>query len=197
MRFPGLDFHDYSRIWFLTWTTYGTWLPGDERGFVSPKFDGPVPERRNNRIGIPYDRGGAELHRLAEEKLIGDPVYLSLPQAELVHVQVEETATHRDWRILAGAIMTWHVHLVVGVPGDPEPSDLMRDFKSHASRKLNRAGHRPAGAKWWTENGSKRKVRNQRHLENVVAYVLTQDAPLVVWSPFLTASAPEPASGER
>ena len=20
--------------WLLTWTTYGTWLPGDERGFV-------------------------------------------------------------------------------------------------------------------------------------------------------------------
>src|SRR5947209_816005 len=23
-----------DRYWFLTWTTYGTWLPGDARGFV-------------------------------------------------------------------------------------------------------------------------------------------------------------------
>jgi len=23
-----------ERHWFLTWTTYGTWLPGDDRGFV-------------------------------------------------------------------------------------------------------------------------------------------------------------------
>lgn len=24
------------RCWLLTWTTYGTWLPGEDRGFVSP-----------------------------------------------------------------------------------------------------------------------------------------------------------------
>jgi len=26
----------FDRHWLLTWTTYGTWLPGDARGFVSP-----------------------------------------------------------------------------------------------------------------------------------------------------------------
>ncbi len=25
-----------DRYWFLTWTTYGPWLPGDRRGFVGP-----------------------------------------------------------------------------------------------------------------------------------------------------------------
>jgi hypothetical protein len=28
-----------DRFWLLTWTTYGTWLPGDERGFVSEVRD--------------------------------------------------------------------------------------------------------------------------------------------------------------
>ena len=23
-----------DRYWLLTWTTFGTWLPGDQRGFV-------------------------------------------------------------------------------------------------------------------------------------------------------------------
>jgi hypothetical protein len=27
-----MNFEAYNRIWFLTWTIYGTWLPGDERG---------------------------------------------------------------------------------------------------------------------------------------------------------------------
>ena len=31
---PELNFIPVDRYWFLTWTTYGTWLPGDERGFV-------------------------------------------------------------------------------------------------------------------------------------------------------------------
>ena len=29
-----------DRYWLLTWTTYGTWLPGDRRGFVSNVLDG-------------------------------------------------------------------------------------------------------------------------------------------------------------
>ena len=28
-----------DRHWFLTWTTYGSWLPGDPRGFVSQLRD--------------------------------------------------------------------------------------------------------------------------------------------------------------
>src|SRR5439155_7701773 len=34
--------------YFLTWTTYGTWLPGDERGWVekSGQFREPAPQRQ-------------------------------------------------------------------------------------------------------------------------------------------------------
>ena len=28
--------------WLLTWTTYGTWLPGDERGFVGNVVEEPA-----------------------------------------------------------------------------------------------------------------------------------------------------------
>ena len=53
----------------------------------------------------------------------------------------------RRQRLLAVAIMANHIHVVVGVPGDPEPDTLLRDFKSYASLCLNksyegrRAGH--------------------------------------------------------
>ena len=132
-----MDWNGIDRIWFLTWTTYGTWLPGDERGFVSPKFEGDTPERRNNEPGRPYDEGRPDLRRIAENKLAGDPVRLTRAQAEVVRRQFEETARYRGWQLLAGAIMANHVHLVVGVPGDPDPSALLRDFKSYASRALN------------------------------------------------------------
>jgi hypothetical protein len=32
-----------DRVWMITWTTYGTRLPGDARGFVSNVRDGPGP----------------------------------------------------------------------------------------------------------------------------------------------------------
>jgi len=35
--------------YFLTWTTYGTWLPGDERGWVlkGKGFNCPISKRNN------------------------------------------------------------------------------------------------------------------------------------------------------
>lgn len=176
MKLDGLH-----RIWFLTWTTYGTWLPGDERGFVSPRFDGkPIP-RRHNAVGEPYDAARPGLRRLAERNLVGSPVVLMRVQAAVIRGQFGETAGHRGWRVLAGAIMACHVHLVVGVPDDPNPSALLRDFKSYASRALNELHTRPEGVAWWTEQGSKRKVDDWDNLETLLRYVREQPNALEVW----------------
>lgn len=176
-----MTFDTFDRVWFLTWTTYGTWLPGDERGFVSPKFEGDVVEKRNNVIGTEYDSGRPELTQLAQANLIGEPVFLTSEQALTLKSQFEETAKYRGWRIVVGAIMNNHVHLVVGVAGDPKPSYLLRDFKSYGSLALNRQFGKRASGTWWTEQGSKRKVKDFRHYEAVVSYVLRQERPLMVW----------------
>jgi hypothetical protein len=54
--------------------------------------------------------------------------------------------------------MNNHFHIVAGVLGDPDPHDLMRDFKSYASRRLNRNWAKPESGTWWTESGSVRKL---------------------------------------
>ena len=172
-----MDWNGIDRIWLLTWTTYGTWLPGDDRGFVSPKFEGPVPERRNNEPGQPYDEGRPALRLIADSKRAGDPVRLSRSQARLVRRQIEETARHRGWQLLAGAIMANHIHLVVGVPGDPDPSALLRDFKSYASRALNIRHPVAVKPRWWTEHGSKRKIADWDNLKTVIRYVRDQCLP--------------------
>ncbi|MDB5306984.1 MAG: hypothetical protein JWO38_1186 [Gemmataceae bacterium] len=75
-----------------------------------------------------------------------------------------------------------HVHLVVTVPGDPDPSDILGDFKGYGSRVLNRRwGKRPNGT-WWTEGGSKRKLPDEQAVAGAVGYVLRQRAPLLVWA---------------
>ena len=176
-----MDWNGIDRIWFLTWTTYGTWLPGDDRGFVSPKFEADSPERRTNEPGRPYDEGRPDLRRIAESKLAGDPVRLTCAQAAVVRCQFEETARYRGWQLLAGAIMANHIHLVVGVAGDPDPSALLGDFKSYASRALNPRDRVSVRPRWWTEQGSKRKIADWDTLETVVRYVREQVYALEVW----------------
>ena len=72
-----------------------------------------------------------------------------------------------------------HVHLVVGVPGDPEPDTLLRDFKSYASRALNHRWPKPASGTWWTQSGSTRKLAD---MPAAVRYAQEQEHPLVVWA---------------
>jgi REP element-mobilizing transposase RayT len=170
-----------DRCWFLTWTTYGTWLPGDARGFVSNVEEGPGPEVRHNVPGTPYDRDMPGLRRSAQAALKCLPINLVLEQAQPLLQQFQETARYRGWMLLVVAIMRNHVHIVVGVPGDPDPSDLLGDLKAYGSRALNKTSGKPASGTWWTESGSKRKLKSITAVTDVVQYVRDRPYPLLIW----------------
>ena len=176
-----------DRYWFLTSTTYGSWLPGDERGFVSSWRDQSGQRVIHNIPGTPYDADMPALERNAEQLLKGDPIRFTLAQAEALLEQFLETAGYRKWQLLAAGIMANHVHLVVGVPGDPDPKKVLGDFKSYGSRVLNGRWGTPGSGTWWTHKGSKRKLSDEDAVLAAVNYVLHQEYPLVIW----TAPIPE------
>jgi REP element-mobilizing transposase RayT len=169
-----------DRYWFFTWRTYGTWLPGED-GFVS--YYHPPDGRRviDNRPGAPPTGPIPALERYARDVMTGEPVLLVRPQAEVLLRQLQETAGVRGWVIDAVAILTNHVHVVFGVPGDPDPSGMLRDWKSYASRALNRSGPRPNAPRWWADGGSKRRLKDQGHRLAAICYVRDQPDPLLVW----------------
>ena len=169
-----------ERFWFLTWTTYGTWLPGDERGFVSNVRDGDGPEVKHAEPGTPYDAKQRGLAYAAREQMVGDPVWLNREHADALADQFLETARFRGWSIPALAIMANHIHIVVGVPGDPEPETLLRDFKSYGSQRLNRLAGKPKSGTWWTAGGSRRILRDEEAIRTVIRYVRNQQRPLVI-----------------
>ncbi len=170
-----------DRYWLITWTTYGTWRPGDERGFVGRILDEETGTHRiENRPQTPYFQDIRELKTYSNSQLKSKPIYLVEDQAKAMAEQFLETAQYRGWKLLAFAIMRNHVHLVVGVNGDPEPEDIMRDFKSYASRRLNRTWSKPESGTWWTESASVRKLRNEKAIYAAVEYVRNQEYPLVL-----------------
>ena len=117
----------------------------------------------------------------------GDPIKLIYAQAEALLEQFQTTTRIRNWTLFAVAIMANHVHIVVGVPGDPAPSAILRDFKSYGSGKLNQTWGKPKSDTWWTDSGSKRKLTPPEAVLAAVQYVLDQEFPLLVW----TAPIPE------
>lgn len=175
-------FDTRSRYWLLTWTTYGTWLPGDDKGFVSPVRN-PFSQKweRQNTPGTICTSSIPGLRQASYSRLKCPAISLSSSQAEVLWQQFQETANIRNWQILSVAIMRTHVHLLVYVENDPAPENVLRDFKAYGSRSLNSKWQKPASGTWWTESGSKRKKATQRAVVAAVRYVANQANPLLVW----------------
>jgi REP element-mobilizing transposase RayT len=172
----------HRRYWLLTWTTYGTWLPGEERGFVSPvRASSGDKWKSRNELGTPYSRSMPGLKRASQSRLKCAPIYLDIEKSQVIFKQFQETAEYRGWHLEAVAIMANHVHLVVSLDVDVAPDVLLKDFKSYASRALNSRWDKPACGTWWAESGSKRKKSNHNAVENAIRYVAKQDRPLLVW----------------
>lgn len=178
MHYAGVTF---DRCWLLTWTTYGTWLPGDRRGFVSPVPDDNGGFLLHNIPGTAVEADMPELRAAAMERMRGKPIYLSADQAAVVITQFQETASVRHWILLAAAVMSNHVHLIVGVVGDPDPNKLLHDFKSYGTRALNKQWPCPASETWWTKDGSKRKLPDESAVHNGVEYLRRQHNPLAIY----------------
>ena len=106
--FGGVFVMNCDRYWFLTWTTYGTWLPGDQRGFVSDIQRGDGTTIRHNVPGTQYDANLPALEAYAASLQKSASVRLSEIQAVLLLDQFLETAEFRQWTLFAVAIMANH-----------------------------------------------------------------------------------------
>lgn len=177
-----MTFNGSYHYWFLTWRTYGTWLPGDERGFVGPVVEANGERVIRNAPGTPQEEPAPGLHDYAQSIMRADPILLEPGHAAEVFAQFRETASVRGWTMLALAVLSNHIHVVVRVEGDPDGADVLRDFKSYASRRLNDAYGKPTGGSWWSESGSRRVLRDESSAVATVRYVREQEGALLVWA---------------
>ncbi len=141
--------------YFLTWTTYGSWLSGDPRGWVeSGKFEiqEPDPERLSQAR-----------ERMTEEKLILDPT-----QRQKVEEVIRAHCEIRRWLLHAVNARTNHVHVVVTARG-VAPETVMSQFKAWCTSRLK---EQTARKNWWTEHGSTEWINDEEHLHNAIQYVL-------------------------
>jgi len=123
---------------------------------------------------------GLNIH--AAGAMTGLPIYVDLEKAEIVWAQFLETAKYRNNVLRAVAIMVNHLRFAIQVPGDPDSTRVLGDYKAYSSRALNRRFGMPSSE--WTEKGSKRKFSDDAALAAAIYYVLyKQPKPLLVWSP--------------
>lgn len=148
---------------FLTWTTYGSWLPGDERGWAEKP--GRFREPNSERL------------LAARQKMTESELTLDTEQRNITETTIADHCRIRRWRLLAVSCRTQHVHVVVAAP-NRDPEEVMDQFKAWCTRRLKEhlASKPEAQAKvrhnWWTQRGSMRRLFDEARAEEAVRYVL-------------------------
>ena len=138
--------------YMITWTTYGTWLQGDERGYVK------------NGQTLP---GNETLKQTNKSLQLQDTVRLTKAQQQVVEKAIMEHAQLRNHHICALAVQSNHIHIVVEYT--PEPiSRVVAYYKNTARLALKATGHR---GKLWTKGYDKRFCYDQEALEQRTKYV--------------------------
>jgi hypothetical protein len=148
--------------YFLTFTTYGTWLHGDERGSV---------DEAHRAHGAPH-APQSPAREDASREIQKWPAYtLDAISRGIVDRTIREVCEHRNWNLKALNVRTNHVHVVMWTL-DPA-AKVLSDLKAWCTRRLREAGRIDRERAVWTEGGSKRKLFTQDGARNACEYTRT------------------------
>ena len=150
----------------IIWTTYGTWLSGDERGWIKKKAPGIQPP-------------DPVLNERSRDRMVEAVVILSDAQRSLVEQTIRDHCRIRNWPLHAVNARSNHVHVVV--TADCDANEVMNQLKAWCSRKLsdaagleNAVAVKAGRRHWFTEGGDKELIEDEAYLQNAILYVLDQ-----------------------
>jgi REP element-mobilizing transposase RayT len=160
----------------ITWTCYGTWLPGDRRGYVSNTLrkDGTFAPKQNER-GTQFTVDDHPTWQNAKQLQKYPSAKLDMLTADQAAQAMLAACEARDWRILRAALMWNHVHVVIGSCPD-QGSDIRRVLKGVSQSELNRGKSQPI--RWWTAGGSDRYLHGEPAIQRAINYVANQNGKL-------------------
>ena len=138
--------------YMITFTTYGTWLQGDKRGFV--------------KDGETY-AANQSLADSNKQNLSKSPVRLSKKHRAIAAEAIFEKADKLDQKILALAVCSNHVHLVADYVPTPI-GKIVSHYKNSAQAALRKAG---LAGRVWTKGFDKRYCFDEQALKSRIDYV--------------------------
>jgi len=136
----------------VTWTTYGTWLQGDGRGYVK---NGCV---YGENQGLQKSNTAMLRHRA---------VKFGKSEKKLVRERLFEQAEHIGQEILAVAVCSNHVHIVVRAINQPHYK-VTQMYKRAATNRLRDVG---IEGKVWTRGYDVRFCFDEEALKQKIDYV--------------------------
>lgn len=153
--------------YFITFTCYGTWLHGDERG----SWNGNAKSLRE--YFIPPDPRLVEAMR---PRMKHPATIMTGPMRKCVREAIQGHCADKGWRLHAVAVRTNHVHVVVTTETHTA-QQVMVALKARATHFLRKAGLLGEERPMWTERASKIPLKAEAGFNGAVHYVLHEQGP--------------------
>lgn len=150
--------------YFITFTTYGTWLHGDPRTSV-------VVQNHGTKVLEPQD----SFYRYAQRHLKHPAVTLDPSMRHLVLRAMIERCGTMQWRLLACHVRSNHVHLLIA--SDEPIEKVLSSLKAWGTRQLRRAGYNLI--KVWTHHGSTKYVFRKSKLLEKMHYIIHEQGDMM------------------
>ncbi len=141
---------------FITWTVYGTHLPGSEKWWSSRDKRGLTPMPK--------------LEQWCQDRLSYPVITLGGGEREVVEATIVRHCELRGWKLWKTNPRSTHVHVVVGAI-DGKAGMVRDQLKAYCTRNLRSAFPRWNNRPIWTEGGDCTFVYTQEDLESVIEYV--------------------------
>ncbi len=147
--------------------TYGTWLPGDPRGFrtrhhrrhVDGDYKSPPPQGK-------YDR----IYQYAKSVMKREPIYLNTDQRRLAVRFLVESLQRREIEVVIAGTDSVHFHILARIT-ERRPDHWMGVAKRETSHYMKEAGIGEMGGLWGS-GGKSQPIKDRAHQISTVKYIL-------------------------
>jgi hypothetical protein len=156
----------YQVALFLTFSTYGTHLPGDARG----SYD---HVRQSERRFLSSNPNLESCHR---RRMKQDRFLLSMVESRTtVRNSIVTVCAFRGWFLYALHVRTDHVHAIV--EAECAAGRVLNDWKAYATRSLRSAGLVASDRMIWAHGGHTVSIAQPERLRTAIRYVLEEQGP--------------------
>lgn len=149
--------------YFITFTTYGSWLHGDKRNSVDPQ---------HNTLTSPRINPNSNLFNKMRLNQNHSNIILNPQQRNETVNEIQKTCKHYDWCLFAVHVRSSHVHMIVQAACAPEK--VLTQIKAYTTRALNKLTRQHSQQKYWSRHGSTRYIWSSTFLFPVMEYVMDQ-----------------------
>jgi hypothetical protein len=151
--------------------TYGTWLPGDPKGFRTRHHREHIEGDYKN----PPPKGMyAQRHEQAKRLMKRDPVFLTIEQHLLVVRLLVESLQRRNFDVAVACVTDVHFHILARIPDHP-PRHWLGVAKKESSHHAKQQNLAPPGGLWAVRTKSL-PTRSRDHQLNVAKYIFEHRA---------------------